>query len=505
MTVYMATFNDDIEMVRYLLSHNADPNIARSNGITPLWLAAQQGYSETARLLAEAKADVHATGDSGWTALHAVSDSTETVRVLLEYGADINRVDKKEATPLGLAINSNQVNAVKLMLSESKIKPDWSILSTHRVIQRAVRDGFTDMVSLVLEAGVSVDLVDGQNASLPLWAMSRNDDSMIRTLLEFGPDLSHKDKDGDTTLHNIRKMTPLASIRRVVNAGGKLDVMNNYLETPLISAITACNTEVFDYFMTKTIVVDTLNSPSFNKEGAPLHFACAKGTIDMVKVLIKNGADINYACASAYGTPLIAATRRWGDDSNILAESVARLLLDEGADPTISAGRAGYPIISASISCSTKVIQLLLDHKASVDVKDPFGRKPAHFACYNTLEVLNSLKLPDSDFAARDIVGRVPLHYAVLRGQLDLVEEVLARSQRVGIDIDVVDDDGWTPLLWAARAPRLFFWEEKLQPSQYDAMVSFLLSKGANPSIRGLGLYKDWTVSEVAFYHHADR
>ncbi|KAL6823279.1 ankyrin repeat-containing domain protein [Trichoderma camerunense] len=503
--VYMATFGNDIEIVRYLLSRNADPNIARADGITPLWLAAQQGYSEVARLLAEAKADVHATDDSGGTALHAVFDSTETVRILLEHGADINRMDKNDATPLGLAINSNQVNAVKVMLSESKIEPDWSMLSMYRAIQRAVRDGDTDVMSLVLEAGVNVDLVDEQNgASLTLWAMSRNDDNMIRTLLEFGPDISHKDKDGDTALHSIRKKTPLASIRRVVNAGGKLDAMNDDLETPFISAIRACNMEVFDYFMTKPIVVDTLNSPSFNKEGAPLHFACARGTIDMVKVLIKNGADINYACASAYGTPLIAATRRRWDDSNMLSESIVKLLLDEGADPTISAGRAGYPIISASISCSSKVIQLLLDHKASVDVEDPFGRKPAHFACYNTLEVFKSLNLPDSDFAARDIVGRVPLHYAVLRGQIDLVEEVLTRSQRVGIDIDVVDDDGWTPLLWAARAPRLFYWRVKLDPSQYDAMISFLLSKGANPSIRGHGLYKEWTVSEVAYYHHAD-
>ncbi|KAF3063043.1 Ankyrin-1 [Trichoderma lentiforme] len=501
--VYMATFGNDIEIVRYLLSHNADPNIASSNGITPLWLAAQQGYSEVARLLAEAKADVHATDNSGWTPLHAVYDTTETVRVLLEYGADMNRMNKKDATPLGLAINSNQVNAVKLMLSESKIKPDWSIPSMYGAIQHAVRDGYNEVMSLVLEAGANVNLVDDHNASLALWAMSRNDDDMIRTLLEFGPDLSHKDKDGDTALHNIRKTTPLASIRRVVNAGGKLDAMNDDLETPLISAIRACNMEVFDYFMTKPIIVDTLNSPSFSKEGAPLHFACARGTIDMVKVLIKNGADINYACASAYGTPLIAATRRRGDDSDI-AESIIGLLLDEGADSTISAGRAGYPIISASISCSPKVIQLLLNHKASVDVKDPFGRKPAHFACHNTLEVLKSLNLPDSDFAARDIVGRVPLHYAVIRGQIDLVEEVLARSQRVGIGIDVVDDDGWTPLLWAARAPRLFFWRVKLEPSQYDAMVSFLLSKGANPSIRGHGLYKDWTVSEVAYYHHAD-
>ncbi|KAL7946911.1 ankyrin repeat-containing domain protein [Trichoderma barbatum] len=503
--VFVATFYKQIKIVRYLLSHNADPNIARSNGNTPVWLAAGMGSSEIVRLLVEAKADIHAYGNEyQWTAIHNVSDSAEVVRILLEYGADINKEDKDGDTPLSLAIYNNQINAIRVMLRESNIQPDWSVPLVQNAVQCAVRDGYTEVVSLALEAGANVDLVGDTNKPLTAWAIPLNDDSMIRTILEYGPDLSIKDEDGDTALHFIGKDTPLESVRRVVNAGGKLGAMNKALETPLISSIIACNMEVFSYLMTKKLVVDTLNISSFNIEGAPLHYACAQGTIEMVKVLIKHGADINYACTTVYGTPLIAATRRKGESKVPLTESIIRLLLDEGADPAISAGNSGYPIISASVACSAKVIRMLLDHKASVDVKDPFGRKPAHFACYNSLEVLNLLGVPDSDFAARDVVGRVPLHYAVLRGQLDLVEEVFARSQRVGLGIDVPDDDGWTPLLWAARVSRVFLWEEKLQPSQYDAVVSFLLSKGANPNIRGRGLYKDWSVSDVAYYHHAD-
>ncbi|KAL7957568.1 ankyrin repeat-containing domain protein [Trichoderma compactum] len=470
--LWTAVTEERIDICRLLLAHKADPNLVAKEGeTTPLAIAimttaahqvaAQEGYSEITRLLAEAKADVHACiDDSGWTALHAVSDSTETVRVLLEYGADINRPRKKEATPPGAAIHLNQVNAVKSMLSESKVKPDWSLPSNQRSIRHAVREGYTDVVSSVLEAGANVDLVGDHNASLVLFAMTRNDDNMIRTLLEFGADLNHNDKYGDTVLHFVEKETPVESVR----------------------PITTCNMEVLTHLMTKTIVFDTLNIPSFNKWAAPLHFACAEGTIEMVKVLIKNGADVNYACTSEYGTPLIAATIRSGSTRHIVTENIVQLLLDEGADPTISAGRAGYPLISASMVCSTEVIQLLLDGKASVDVRDPLGRKLAHLACYNMLKVLNFLKVPDSDFAARHGVGRVPLHYAVLGGQLILVEEVLAHSQRVGIGIDVLDDDGWTPLLWAARAPQLYLREEKLPFSQYDTIVSFLLSKGANPS-----------------------
>ncbi|KAL7905536.1 ankyrin repeat-containing domain protein [Trichoderma velutinum] len=501
-----ATYYNQIDIVQYLLSRNADPNLARSNGTTPLFLAAQKGYSEIVRLLVEAQADISVYDhEYKCTTFHVVSDSAETVRALLEYGADVNREAKNGDTPLSLVMFYNQPIATKVMLSESKIKPNLSVVSIHRAMLRAVRDGFTEVVSLALEAGANVNLVDDRNTSLTALAMPLNGDSMIRTLLEYSPDLSIQDNYGNTVLHFIRKHTPAASVRRVINAGGKLDSINREYETPLMSSILACNTEVFSYLMTKRLVVDTLNISLFDKEGSPLHFACAQGTIEMVKTLIRSGANVNYTCTSVYGTPLIAATRRWNQNGREMpTEKIVRLLLDAGANPNISAGDSGYPIITASIACSTNLIQLLLNHRVSVDVKDPFGRKPAHFACYNSLEVLDFLNVPDSDFAMRDVVGRVPLHYAVLRGQLDLVEEVLARSQRVGIGIDVLDDDGWTPLLWAARVSRVVFWDETLQSSQYDAVVSFLLSKGANPSIRGCGLYKDWTVSEVAYYHHAD-
>ncbi|KAL7935738.1 ankyrin repeat-containing domain protein [Trichoderma chlorosporum] len=503
--LYSAAAWNVIEAARYLLSRNADPNLAMSNGATPIWLAAKLGYSEIVRLLAEAKADVHiADNTNEWTPIHAVSDSAETVRILLEHGADINKTSKDWDTPFSLAIVNDQYNATKEMLSQPNHKPDWSLPAVKKAIQLAVGAGYTKVISLLLEAGVDVNLVDDTNRCLATFAMPLGDDSMIRAILEFGPNLDMKDNGGDTVLHFIGKDTPVESVRRVVNAGGKLDSMNREFETPLMSSIMACNTDVFTYLMTKKLVVDSLNIASFNKEGAPLHFACAQGTMEMVKVLIEKGADVNYACTSVYGTPLIAATRRRRENRDTPVEDVVELLLEKGADPTKSAGDSGSPLISASIGCSTKTIQLLLNHKASVDVKDLFGRKPVHFACYNTLEVLNTLGVPDSDFAVRDVVGRVPLHYAVLRGQLDLVEEVFARSQRVGVGIDVLDDDGWTPLLWAARVCRIFLWEESPPRAQYDAVVEFLLSKGANPSISGRGLYEDWTVPEVAYYHHAD-
>ncbi|EHK19775.1 uncharacterized protein TRIVIDRAFT_203361 [Trichoderma virens Gv29-8] len=488
--VYGATHSQNTEIVQYLLSHNANPTLACSLGSTPMHVAAYQGSSEIVRLLAEAKADIDYCENSAlMSAIHIMSDSAEVLRILLEYGADINRKDSAGRTALDAAIVNNHPNIVKLMLSESKVKPDFS---RERLLE-AVRNGYTEVVSLVLESGADVNMLDEGNASLTALAMPLKDASMIRTVLEYGPDLSIIDKRGNTALHRITANTPVESVRRVVNAGGQLHVgsLNNEYETPLIISIRACNMEVFSYLMTKSLVSDTLNIAYSPRE-------------DMVQILIKNGADTNHVCPSAYGTPLITALQRRGKNIDKLVEKIVKLLLEHGAVPNRFAGFLGFPIIAASIACSPSVIQLLLSQKVSVDVTDAFGRKPAHFACYNSLEALNILGVPDSDFAVRDIVGRVPLHYAVLRGQLDLVEEVLARSMRVGVGIDVLDYDGWTPLLWAARASRIFSCEEELQRPQYDAVVSLLLSKGADPNVRGDGQCRNWSVSEVAYYHGAD-
>ncbi|KAG8349550.1 hypothetical protein FVEN_g12239 [Fusarium venenatum] len=132
---------------------------------------------------------------------------------------------------------------------------------------------------------------------------------------------------------------------------------------------------------------------------------------------------------------------------------------------------------------------------------DSLGPRPVHLACYNPLDALDTLDLPDSDFAARDIVGRVSLHYAVMGGDIRLAQVVLERSERAGVDININDNDGWTPLLWAARASRIWLRHQGNRFPITD-MISLLLENGTNPSFKGKGMYKDWTVHDVAYYHH---
>ncbi len=76
----------NLEMVRLLLNHDADPNVRAHNGYTPVHLAAQNG-------------------------------DIEILRLLLFYGADIEVKTEDGRTPLDLAQEASQVEAVKLLKS----------------------------------------------------------------------------------------------------------------------------------------------------------------------------------------------------------------------------------------------------------------------------------------------------------------------------------------------------------------------------------------------------
>jgi ankyrin repeat protein len=80
-----------------------------------------------------------------------------------------------------------------------------------------------------------------------------------------------------------------------------------------------------------------------------------------------------------------------------------------------------------------------------------------------------------ADAAARDGWGRTPLHWAMGSGNVDVVRLLLA----AGTPVDVLDDDGATPL--AVLVARL---ESGAGRAGHPDIVRMLLAAGANPDLR---------------------
>jgi len=103
----------DVEVMRLLLTHGADPGILTNDHSTALMAAAGVGYSEgfihdrsveetiaAMKLLLELGADVNAQNDGGLTALHGAAHKAalEEIKLLVENGARLDIHDKGKTT-----------------------------------------------------------------------------------------------------------------------------------------------------------------------------------------------------------------------------------------------------------------------------------------------------------------------------------------------------------------------------------------------------------------------
>ena len=105
----------DIDIMKALLDHGADPSRALANGTTTMAVALSGRGSRTltpdtpmfqaVRLLLDRGVDVNATGANGATLLHQSVDRGEAfVRMLVEHGAKLDLKDASGRTPLDIAL-----------------------------------------------------------------------------------------------------------------------------------------------------------------------------------------------------------------------------------------------------------------------------------------------------------------------------------------------------------------------------------------------------------------
>ena len=89
--LHHAACHGNIARVRSLLSGGIDVNIKDNNGMTPLWLATQNGHADIVRALISGGADVNAVTPDGETALmmSAYDGQKDTIEAVLAAGADV--------------------------------------------------------------------------------------------------------------------------------------------------------------------------------------------------------------------------------------------------------------------------------------------------------------------------------------------------------------------------------------------------------------------------------
>ncbi|KAI0913431.1 hypothetical protein F4824DRAFT_367456 [Ustulina deusta] len=130
-----AATNSNIELARFLLENDADVATANNRGRTALHLSAESNddehRDEMIKLLLSYNANPEATSDGGWTPLHNAAQSgyLSVVALLLGTKAKVNAELSNGMTPLHWAAFNGFEDIVKLLLT----RPD---------VNTAMKDGF---------------------------------------------------------------------------------------------------------------------------------------------------------------------------------------------------------------------------------------------------------------------------------------------------------------------------------------------------------------------------
>lgn len=160
----------------------------RSPTVTPLMIAASRGRADTVKDLIEKGADVNERDKRyGMTALMSASLSghTDIVKFLIDRGADVNGKDGDGTTPLIKAAMNRRFDTVRLLLNRGadvNAKDKYG----RSALREAARKGYTDIVKLLLDANVDVNMRDKDNKTALRHAEEKDHTETIELLRRAG-------------------------------------------------------------------------------------------------------------------------------------------------------------------------------------------------------------------------------------------------------------------------------------------------------------------------------
>jgi len=348
------------------------------------------------RTLLQQKTDVNAAQADGMTALHWAirHNDLETARMLLRAGAKPDVATRYGVTPLYFACENANAAMIDLLL-RSGVDPNSANSGGETALMTASRTGNLDAVMLLLDRGASINAHESQRGQTALmWAVLENHPEVLKLLIARGADINTQTKteipDGTTGRPEAKSGD--------IGAHGPGMYRGRAVPTPS-GAMTALHFAVRDGNLEITrILIDAgadLERPSANGT-RPLLVAIINNHIELALYLLEKSADVNAADNFYKRTPLFAAVEMRNPDFTRDTPSplpdprvpmdLIKALLARGANPNaqvnttpfrgfyqVSANWANFDgqtaFIRAALSGDITLMRLLLDHGADPNIK----------------------------------------------------------------------------------------------------------------------------------------
>jgi ankyrin repeat protein len=430
-----------------------------------------RGDREAVRAALARTADVNLPRSDGSTALHwAVErDDLDMADVLIRAGAHVTVRTREGVTPLQLAA-ANGSAPILVRLLRAGADPNAALTPAgDTALMMAARTGKADAVHALLEAGADVNAAETWGGTTALmWAVSEGHAEAARRLLDAGAAVNARSHYvAAANGRGFEGRTPRADS----TAANAAEFASGWL-TPLMFAAREGHVEV------ARILVDAgadLDAAAGDDKTA-VAMAIFNGNYDVAAHLVDHGADVNKADAQRF-TPLFWAVDRRNMETApnfpwiVTADPMPliRALLDAGADPNVLVNntprarmREGSPrivfataLMRAAFAGDLELVTLLLERGA-----DP------------------SVISRDGETMVSAAAGLAFVHGYHRGTPPEERLQVVKRFVELGNDVNQADDYGITPLMAAANFGNV-------------PIIQYLIDAGADLGAHDLGKKND--------------
>jgi ankyrin repeat protein len=429
--LHWAVRADQLEIADLLLGAGADAKVENRLGVTPLYLAAENGAAAMIRRLLQAGASPnHVDPATGQTVLMAATRTgdLDAVRTLLNAGADANATEPQlQFTALMLAAEAGHTPVVRALLdheADARARTRTGPTPGPR-LPCVNRTGCGSHGVGIIRGGLPErgkrDPIPGAMTPL-MYAAREGHIEIARMLLDAGADVNEADKNDIGPLLMAISNNHIGMARFLVDRGADIHAADWYGRTPLFAAIEIRNVDL--HYVTFEHMVTAEDR---------------RDALDFIRFLLERGADPNIRVKE------VPPLRRW---LYLLGGSLAWV------DFT-----GQTPFLLASLSGDVSTMRLLLEHKADPHIPTFAGTTPLMAAAGVNWVVnqtftegedalLEAVKLCVAlgmDVNAANSMGLTAAMGAANRGSDKIIEYLVSKGAR----LDVKDEVGRTAYNWA--------------------------------------------------------
>ncbi|KAF3931033.1 Ankyrin-3 [Dactylellina cionopaga] len=466
-----ATYKHD-DVVSFLLKSQADLNISSTSHGSAFYQAALAGDIKTVTRLLASGADVNEMGSDG-TPLYAaaLSGSLQIVQLLLRRGADVNKGGVGQWDyPLTAAASEGKVDVVRVLLraganvNAQRESPGGRGVSA---LEAAIESRNLQNFQMILDAGGDPNIKGNLYPNGLYAALWTGELAMAKILLNKNADVVDQ-----TFMESIERwgQDPWF-FKTILDKSPNVDAHLGNSGSALHCAIHRAGEEVVQLLLAKDPYIDAIS-----ELGTVVTCAISRGMVDIVKELIRRGADVKRE-VEKYEYSFTASIYRQIDSTAPNFE-IPDLLLGMGVDINGGGRRAisgaintkNVPILQylarngadfnsilpfdectpLQIAIREKdlaIVKLLVDLGAEINGIPGENGTVLHYAMRTGDEAIVRYFLGEGAIVDDSVADSSLICSALTRGLVGLIPELV----KLGADVNKVDRMGWTPLALAIK------------------------------------------------------